>query len=1370
MANALINEALRTERLKSLVDMNKYDMVQFGKDQKFSIATKNLNSCHGVAIISRKAAILGHIAPGHKGFPLGETYAEWFTKGLVQYVTKAENRPYFEDQGTNGVVVVGFTQDQDGGTAIALPDQVEVIAQRLRDYLGQTPKVVEYGPVSWSKLGVRPDRGPQIHRYPKAHNLINENSVPMSSTSRTEAAHKPSCKRPPPWSPDYTDPPTPKMSATGGKLDAMFGGSNLDKLSKKDCYIQLIDSYRMRVEDDYKFAQDNHGLYAGEDPRPEFAEFLDLAEKRRALLPGWWNQETRAACEAMGADGSKANWADLSCAVEKSDIIDHYKDNMMPMKLRLLAEKVYGRTSRGIVTLARQARHSLCLHLVGYDCRHETQKHRTSSNMPSMGPHRDSSPDPLAMSQNASSPLKAKNRQTPSRKALSTTTSNIRAHDIHITAPGLANLRLDSPVRDTETKENQPSPWQIRVTVQAEQHPQQVGSSVPQCSPHKYFAERSFTTTVPLKGEDEASPVRRKNKATPKKSRSSLERRPPSKSPTNRRSKQQGELSVGTSHGKPSPSPKPGRGRPRKSVGPSESSSQYDQEKNVNQSPGPSSADRRSESSCLPSGSHKVVPDDTERESQNLEEQLEEFDSIIESEGFSMVSVSSLPSAQGSSGMIPRSEYALRRSPRSSTKRHVTPSDLDHSPLPPPAPKVRAEQQPTRELNKPTSGTPKLARVVRAGIALQGVLSPARQRHNQATLAPWLSHSSPMSSTSSPKERLDHLFNGFGPSTCRELRAGLRLGEELAKRMSPEFNRSSQQASEDVFAPDLGVRYPELPATATEQYSLKVPYAAMTKVPSMANTQLPSPATSEASGEDDKMSWKYDTLQSNAVRAHFGKAETTEANDSTNQSILEREAQYQRERDAISKQIEEADPSQVVVIDSDDESESNLEETYGYDGDIWQEEAQIHSKPPSSSDVPPIFLQNEPRKPRRSQIPSPWMRKTQDIQSSSPAPNDSDLFWQPSHAGVAKENNSGTFKSSLFRSPKSSISGLNADGAKDDVEPSSSSDNPNVTLQTSPPSPINGEETHVEIQIPQQQGQTILNYSFNDSDQEDSTYEPEDSDDSFSDESLDDDDEDIESTLLSHHYMQDDDITSPFNETTQEDISDAQTPASSKSAIFEDVPELTTPRTPSCLAKIPRASSSKKVRFTAETKPLDSLPAPPLPPASSSWFTRVTSLIPTWTTNSTNSTSTSLSSAALIPLPTKPKKIIHLPTLDTGPLPSYMPWLPAHWWALIHITRQISASPSSYPYDSKSLSASWLGAVVSVNGWRKTVTKSDCTTVERFMRTLYQRGTFKGVEEALMNAGRGGGRQWGKARGEWIDRRTVLSAVVAQWAVDVQDG
>ncbi|KAI4268880.1 MAG: hypothetical protein LQ337_007590, partial [Flavoplaca oasis] len=961
---------------------------------------------------------------------------------------------------------------------------------------------------------------------------------------------------------------------------------------------------------------------------------------------------------------------------------------------------------------------------------------------------RDSSPDPLASSQNTSSPVKARSRRIPPRKALSTTAGNIQAHDIRITASALNNPPSQSMVKKEVINENEQSPWQIRITVQAEQNTQQVGSSIPQCSPSKRFAERTFTTTVPLRAEDKSSPVRRNSKGTPRKSRKSLANsHSPSKSPVNRSPKVYESSSVNSYAEKSSsPSPKRGRGRPRKSVDTSGLSSpcQDAHEKNASQALAPSSLDRRQKSPRTVAGTHSNTTDPTNSGSPDLEDQHGEFDSIIESEGFSMVSVSSLPSAQGSSGMAAGFGRTLRKSPRSLLKRHVTPSDSDYSPLPPPPPKVEVSQQSTRELSKPTSGTPRLARVVRAGIALQGVLSPARRRHNPANLAPWLNHSSPMSSTTSPKERLDQLFNGFGPGTCRELRAGLRLGEELAKRQHPEIGRSDYQANEDVFAPKAEIRYPDLPVT--DEYSLKIPDAVKTKSPSLSNPQLPSPARSDETVDDDKMSWKFDTMQSNAVKANLARESAVQAGSagdklaSVDHTMLQREALYQQEREAISKQIQDANPSQVVVIDSDDEDEVSVEATYEDDGDIWQEEAQNSDNRPSSSDVPPLFLQNEPRKPRRSQLPSPWMRKTQDIQSSSPVTNDSDLFWQPNQARASCKKPKSSMQKSvehtrLSNPSLSTVSALNADGANDEVKNCQTHKDTDLITQLTLPASTSKEKTSHGSNFPQRQSQTILKPSINHSDSEDSTSEAE-----GSDGSLTDDDEDIESTLLSHHFMQDE-ITSPIDESTQAEIFDVDTPTSSKTGIFEEIPE---PRTPSCLARTPKASSSKKVRFTPETKQSDSLTdiSPlPLPPAPSSWFTRVTSLLLTW--NSISSAQTSTAAAASIPLPTKRKKIIKLPDVDTGPLPSYMPWLPSHWWALIHITRQIAANPSAYPYDAKSLSASWLGAVVSVNGWKKKITKEDCVVVERFMRVLYQRGAFKGVEDALVKGGNG--KQWGKA-------------------------
>lgn len=127
----------------------------------------------------------------------------------------------------------------------------------------------------------------------------------------------------------------------GDFFKGLVSDTYLHTLSEKDAFVQLIDCYRMRVEDDYKFAHENRGIYGGEDPVPDFKAFLDLAEKRKGILPKWWSEEKRRECERLAMDVTQ--WADINCAVEKHDVIKHYGDSVMPMKLRLLAEKIYGK-------------------------------------------------------------------------------------------------------------------------------------------------------------------------------------------------------------------------------------------------------------------------------------------------------------------------------------------------------------------------------------------------------------------------------------------------------------------------------------------------------------------------------------------------------------------------------------------------------------------------------------------------------------------------------------------------------------------------------------------------------------------------------------------------------------------------------------------------------------------------------------------------------------------------------------------------------------------------------------------------------------------------------------------------------------------
>jgi splicing suppressor protein 51 len=115
-----------------------------------------------------------------------------------------------------------------------------------------------------------------------------------------------------------------------------------------DVYRLLVDAYRLRVEDTYVMegVLMEGSIYAGNtDGLHGFRDFLTRAATVSGLLPPWWNNEKKTACEQLGMDASQ--WSDLRCAVEKHNIIERYGDPQFPMQLRMLAEAVYRRGPDG---------------------------------------------------------------------------------------------------------------------------------------------------------------------------------------------------------------------------------------------------------------------------------------------------------------------------------------------------------------------------------------------------------------------------------------------------------------------------------------------------------------------------------------------------------------------------------------------------------------------------------------------------------------------------------------------------------------------------------------------------------------------------------------------------------------------------------------------------------------------------------------------------------------------------------------------------------------------------------------------------------------------------------------------------------------
>ena len=125
----------------------------------------------------------------------------------------------------------------------------------------------------------------------------------------------------------------------GARWDDAMTGDIFTGATHDEVYSRVIDSYRLRVEDEYVFEHGNRGLYAREDPVVDFLGFLNKAEAGK-LFPSWWSANERKACEKSAVDGGRN---DVNACVQKHDIVERYHDELMPMRLRVFAGRVEGR-------------------------------------------------------------------------------------------------------------------------------------------------------------------------------------------------------------------------------------------------------------------------------------------------------------------------------------------------------------------------------------------------------------------------------------------------------------------------------------------------------------------------------------------------------------------------------------------------------------------------------------------------------------------------------------------------------------------------------------------------------------------------------------------------------------------------------------------------------------------------------------------------------------------------------------------------------------------------------------------------------------------------------------------------------------------
>lgn len=649
----------------------------------------------------------------------------------------------------------------------------------------------------------------------------------------------------------------------------------------------------------------------------------------------------------------------------------------------------------------------------------------------------------------------------------------------------------------------------------------------------------------------------------------------------------------------------------------------------------------------------------------------DEFDSILESEGFSIVSVSSLPSAKlFSNNLVEIDEHydnrvsnpdggsfsgGLKPKEKSGSSTLNADSDIgdlreisgmrERRPLSPPyhPQELISDQRPTldstplkitpailippminapdtsnspRPLEKPSDGTPRLVRVVRAGIALQGVLSP---RSAEKCI---LSSSTP---AKSPIERLDNLFSGFGAGTGRELRAGLRLGEQLAKRQQllPRRVVAKLQPEDDVFAQGETASSSKPPKNGMgSAYTLRLPgHGETTLYPNLSNKQLPSPERSEIDNDEDGMSWRLDTPESARLgtKRIENKSGPTEIDQNFEGSTIAREEkEYRLERAAVSREIEEANASQVIVINSDSEGEDNNQDEYDID-DIWKEQAYISELPSQSKLDAPSSPHLQNLKPRRSQIPSPWRRHSQNSLAREGAVDDTDLFWQPS--------------------------------------------------QTS-----NSSETHKEV----------------------------------SDESL------YPNLRRSSPLDKDQDNRLSIDARDDETVGCCTNKARVGDLIIQDCK----PVAKSQLLQLAQRATvaSKSVDVVSPIKRTIENSFPVQKQASTSWLGYFTSFVPAF-----REPVPLVAPKAEHRLPNGKRKLPRTGSLE-GPLSHFTPWTEAHFRALYFHYAALIEHRQRYVFNAETASAPYAGRMIEHRGWERAITKDDCAIVDAFMFDLNRRG------------------------------------------------
>lgn len=127
--------------------------------------------------------------------------------------------------------------------------------------------------------------------------------------------------------------PQPSTTASASDLIAALSDDYLHNIPETRAYDMLIDVFKLRMGDDPALYRE---IQIANDPQPFFRRFLRKAEATPRILPSWWNVEKRKKCQRMNMRTVRVVLTTIEAAIQ-----EFYGDAAMPMKLRVLAEKVF---------------------------------------------------------------------------------------------------------------------------------------------------------------------------------------------------------------------------------------------------------------------------------------------------------------------------------------------------------------------------------------------------------------------------------------------------------------------------------------------------------------------------------------------------------------------------------------------------------------------------------------------------------------------------------------------------------------------------------------------------------------------------------------------------------------------------------------------------------------------------------------------------------------------------------------------------------------------------------------------------------------------------------------------------------------------